>query len=327
MKQLAITICLVLVAFACKEKSKADKDQRILSSSAGPLNHVSVVIDNDLWKGNVGSAIRKHLAAPFVGLPQDEPRFNMNQIPPSVFSGFAAKSRLVLKVEKGKAAAVKIVNNVYAKPQKVVVVSGANNQELVKAIDDNAKKICDAFTNQEISEKQRRISKSLHNTDKIEKNLGLSIKFPSVYRIAKEEDKFFWIRKDITTGTVNFMLYELPLSVINENEELIPQVIKIRDSVGKVHIPGELEGSYMITEEAYSPYLFKTVVDNKPTIETRGTWEVKKAYMAGPFANFLIKDEANQRYIVAEGFTFAPSIDKRNYMFELDAIIKSITIK
>jgi hypothetical protein len=48
--------------------------------------------------------------------------------------------------------------------------------------------------------------------------------------------------------------------------------------------------------------------------------------MAGPFINYVIEDKLNNRLIVAEGFTFAPSIEKRDHVFELEAIIRSIKI-
>ena len=123
------------------------------------------------------------------------------------------------------------------------------------------------------------------------------------------------------------LIYEVPLDIIRESDEAINDVIKMRDSIGKQYVPGPLEGTYMITEEAYTPFLSNTIIDNKPTFETRSTWEVKDAYMAGPFLNYAIKDEINQRYVVFEGFAFAPSVEKRDYMFEFEAIAKSIKIK
>ncbi len=62
------------------------------------------------------------------------------------------------------------------------------------------------------------------------------------------------------------------------------------------------------------------------TIETRGTWEVKNDYMAGPFLNYIIQDTINNRLLVMEGFVFSPSIQKRNYMVELEAIFRSLKI-
>ena len=55
----------------------------------------------------------------------------------------------------------------------------------------------------------------------------------------------------------------------------------------------------------------------------RGTREVKNKFMAGPFVNYAIEDKANNRLLVLEGFVFAPSISKRDYIFELEAMIKS----
>jgi hypothetical protein len=38
----------------------------------------------------------------------------------------------------------------------------------------------------------------------------------------------------------------------------------------------------------------------------------------------MIKDTVNKRWMVLEGFSFAPSISKRDYMFELNTILSSI---
>jgi len=167
---------------------------------------------------------------------------------------------------------------------------------------------------------------SLHKNNSIKDNLGLSINFPSAYRIAKEENNVYWIRKDITTGTTNLLLYELPYKAISKNDSLVNQIVKMRDSVNKKYIPGPTEDAYVITEDDYAPFLKETIIDNKPTIETKGIWDMKNAFMSGPFVNYLIDDKVNQRYIVFEGFAFAPSVAKRDYIFELEAIVKSIKI-
>ena len=49
--------------------------------------------------------------------------------------------------------------------------------------------------------------------------------------------------------------------------------------------------------------------------------------MAGPFVNYTVKDTVNKRLLVLEGFVFAPSISKRDYLFELEAIIKTAELK
>ena len=326
MKSYIAAIAIFALVLSCDEGKNAN--HRILPNSSGNLNSLSVVLDNSVWEGQIGEEIRNIFAAPVDGLPQEEPLFSLRQMPTHVFSGFATNSRTILKIEKGKEAGLKVAEDAYARPQKMVVVSGMNNEEVIKQLRDNAPKIIATFKNADIKEKLRRIKKSLNTNNNIEKNLGLNITFPSVYRMAKDDDDFAWIRKDITTGTMDLMIYELPMGAIKRSDSVINDIIRMRDSIGKVHIPGAKEGSHMQTEKAFSPLLFETIVDNKPTLETKGTWDIKDgAFMGGPFINYIIEDKINNRLVVLEGYVFAPSVQKRDYMFELEAIIKSVKIK
>ncbi|TBV28296.1 DUF4837 domain-containing protein [Meridianimaribacter sp. CL38] len=326
MKKLTtLALLLFVVLVGCDEKKS--KGQRIVPSSSGNINELLVVADNLLWEDSVGESIRGILAAPVHGLSQDEPLFSISQMPTQVFSGFTTKNRTILKIEKGKAAGTKIAHDVFAKPQTVIVVSGQTDAEIIEQLETNADKIVDAFKKEEIKEKQRRINLSLFDSKPIEDKLGVSIKFPSVYRIATATDDFFWIRKDIQTGNMDLMIYEVPLDRIRKGDSAVIDIVRMRDSIGEKHIQGRLENTYMITEKAYAPYIFETIIDNKPTIETKGIWEVKNDFMSGPFINYAIEDEINKRYIVVEGYVFAPSINKRDYIFELESIIRSTKIK
>ena len=286
MKKLAVLIVLVCTILSCNEGTK--QNQRMVPKSSGNLYNVSVVVDNELWNGNVGDAIRDVLTTVVPGLPQPEPMFDINQIPPQVFSGFAAKNRIVLKIEKSDKSEIKIATDAYAQPQKVIVVSGSNDTKLIEVLKDNKDKILDTFKNQEIEARQALTNNSLHTNNNIEKKLGISIKFPSIYRIAKEDGDFFWVRKNLTTGTNNFMVYQVPLDAIDKEGDITQQIITIRDSVGKKYIPGPIDGSYMKTEEAYTPFLFTTIIDNKPTYEVRSTWDIEGTYNAGPFVNYMV---------------------------------------
>lgn len=326
MRKLAIVMLSLLFFTACESNETKGK-KRALSSSSGNINNLSIVMDNDLWEGSVGENTRVILGEPVYGLPQEEPTFSMRHMPTNVFTGFARKNRTVFKVEQGKDADTKFYEDAFATPQKMILVTGQTKAEIIEQLKTNANKIIASFKKTEIKEKQRRIKKSLGKTDKIQNTLGLNINYPSAYRIAKEDDKFFWIRRDIESGSINLMLYEMPMDAITKGEEAINDVIKMRDSIGKKYIPGPTEDTFMTTEEAYTPFMQPTIVDNKPTLETKSTWHVKGAYMAGPFINYVIEDKDNQRLIVAEGFAYAPAVGKRDYVFELESIIKSIKIK
>jgi hypothetical protein len=324
MKTSILTLFMALFLISCNEGDS--KKQRFVSDSSGNINNISVVVDNILWEDNVGEAIRNVLAAPLEGLPQDEPIFSISQMPSQVFSGFTTKNRTVLKIEKGKPASTTIFKDVYAKPQTVILVSGQTNAEIIDQLNTNAEKIVMTFKNSEIKEKQKRITLSLFDDKPLREDLGISLKFPSVYRIAKKEDHFFWIRKDIKTGTMDFLAYQVPFSAIRKGDSAVIDIVRLRDSIGKKHVEGRLEGSYLATESAYAPYIFETIIDNKPTFETKGIWDLKNDFMSGPFINYAIEDKINNRYVIIEGYVFAPSVEKRDYVFELESIIRSLKI-
>ena len=83
----------------------------------------------------------------------------------------------------------------------------------------------------------------------------------------------------------------------------------------------------MATEMAYTPFSVLTETENTKVLETRSLWKVEGAFMSGPFINYSFLDKKNNRMLVAEGFVYAPSEPKRDYIFELESIIKSIKIQ
>ena len=323
MKNFLALFSLLLILTGCGD---GKDDPIVISNSSGKINHITVVMTNDLWTGEVGEAVRRHLAAPVDGLPQEEPLFSLSQMPPEAFSGFARKNRIFLQVQKGEEAGVKMADDAYARPQKGILITGESNEEIIDLLDKNAQNIVSTFKRTELIEQQRRINKSLKSDEQLEEQLGVSMKFPTAYRYAKETDDFFWIRKDIPTGSMEILVYEVPRRVIEKDTNTIGSIIQMRDSIGEIHIPGRLENTYMVTEPAYAPYLFESEIDGNFAWESKGIWEVKGDFMGGPFINYAILDEENDRYVILEGFAFSPSARKRENMMELEAILKSAKI-
>ena len=169
-----------------------------------------------------------------------------------------------------------MLKNVYAQPQTVVKISGPNDKAVAEQINLQSEEILKAFQTTEIREKQRQIGKSLNKNSVINNHLGLDINFPSAYRIASETEDFVWARRDIESGSVNFIVYELPESRFDLSEEMLDQVIAVRDSVGEKYIPGPIEGSFMITEKKYKARIIETQIDGQKAYEQEalGNWQM-----------------------------------------------------
>ena len=312
-------LLLILTVVGCKRTSTP-----LVKPSSGNINTISVVMPNLLWETEVGDAVRAAFAFPTEGLPQQEPLFDLRQMPPEVFTGFARSSRTILWVGFGNEVVIRTDKNSYARPQQMAVLSAPETETLVEIILSQSTSIIKSFKQGEIGERQRRIGKSILKHNALKERFGINLTLPSAYSVFKEDENTVWFQREIQKGHVNLLVYELPKDTPIDWENPLQDVIRVRDSVGKAFVPGRLEGTHLITEEAYKPYVYYTKIGGLPAIETRGTWEVKGDFMAGPFVQYLLHDEATNRRLVLEGFVFAPSTAKRDYIFETEAIIRSI---
>ena len=265
------------------------------------------------------------MESPYEGLPFDEPQFTINYLPPKVFSGFARNSRNILWFVKDTLGRFQLIEDMMAQPQTVAKVSGEDDDVQAYFLEENIDLFKAVLTEKERKEKIRRIKKSLTKDRNLQNRFNISLVYPTAYKTVKDTTNFVWIQKDISKGHMNLIAYSLPLSGLRGNvKKRIPE---IRDSIGKAYIPGRIKGSYMITEKAYRPYYYKTHRQGKLTYMTKGTWEVANDFMAGPFVNYMIKDTLRKRWMVIEGFVFAPASSKRDQMFELNTILDVVVFE
>ena len=293
--------------------------------SSGNINSLTVVMEEKYWSGELGNQIRDVFAAPYEGLPFDEPKYDLHYIPPKAFSGFARNSRNVIVFSKDTIDKINLAKNPWARPQVVALISGEDPDVMSFYLDENKDLILRTYSENERTEKLRRISKSPNKDQDLFGKFEISLDYPSIYSTVKDTTNFLWIEKEVLKGHLNLIAYTLPLDTDLKN--LQKRIPEIRDSIGKIYVPGRLPNSYMITEKAYRPYYYLTKLGGLESILTKGTWEVENDFMAGPFINYIVKDTQNNRYIVLEGFAFAPTESKRNYMFELNTIITTLKIK
>ncbi len=312
-----------VIILSCKDKGK----KSYLPSSIGAINTLIVVIDNELWKSKVGDKVREHFAASSLGLTMDEPLFSIIQVPPAVFSGTVRNTRSVLYVQKDTLNLAHIKTNLYSKPQKVAVIKGTTEDELIENLDSKANDFITTFKKLEINEAQSRFLRSLNKDKGINENFGVTLNIPSLYKVVKKEDDFVWVEGLIQKGTVNLIVYEMPWDSFKVDSTFVRDIVRMRDSIGSLYIPGpDVPGkrTHMRTEPAFSPSVFPAEVAGRKAAEVRGLWDIKNYPMAGPFLTYIVNDKEHNRKIVVEGFTFAPATEKRDYMFELEAIMKTL---
>jgi len=323
MKKLSILIALVTVLFSCE----SGPQKKILKEANGRINNLLVVMENSDWQGEIGDELRKIIAEPVLGLPQPESHFEVTQVPVSSFGSMFRATRSVLITGIGDENSTKIAKNVYASPQRIITITGKNKAALIAEIKKSSNKIVTVFKDADLQSVQRKILKKYWDPKQIETfaKQGFSLKIPKTYNKVDDTGDFVWYRYHLNGGnSMELFAYTVPIT--SEDDENGNNIVATRNAFGKANIPGQIEDSYMITEEAYTPHVFEVELNERKAFETRGKWEVKNVYMAGPFLSYTVVDKPNNRLVVVEGLTFAPSINKRDYMFELEAILKTLVI-
>jgi hypothetical protein len=306
-------------------------DKKILRQSIGKINKVMVVAKISDWTGDIGREVRNSFGELMVGLPQPENILSVSQVAPNGFSSMMKSSRNILIITETEKEGFTVKKNIYAQPQTIVYVQAKDDESIIKILKKHKNEIRNIFIESDIQFTQR-----IFNKDKVDnsqyktlRNLGVTFTIPKKFRTVDDTGEFLWLRNHLMsgiakTGSNNILVYSLPLT---DESKISDNIIAVRDSIGKKFIPGsDPETMHMITEEAYTPFTFDATIDGKKAYETRGKWEVKNDFMAGPFLNYTVVDKKNNRLIVFEGFTYAPSVSKRAFVFELEAIAKSMKI-
>jgi hypothetical protein len=318
MKNLFIVFTFFIL-LSCKENK-----ENSLKSSNGRLNTISIFIDNQYWKGEIGDSLKSILSSPVDGLTTIEPIFNFINYDDSLLDDFMTSSRNIIIVKKNDIEGFKIEKNKFAKPQTVIIIQGKNVRNIINIINENCSNIVTTFKSGEIVENQKRIKKSLFDNTIINKKFKANINISSAYKTITNEKNFLWIRKELTNGYMNLLMYEIEPQRIEKNKEYLKNIIKVKDSAG-INIQTSLKQTAMKTEVAYEPYFSKIKINNIDAFEIKGAWIMQNEQMGGPFINYTILNPKTNKYLVLEGFIYDPSSNnKRDMMLELEAMIKSV---
>ncbi len=321
-----LLILLIVVFTSCNDGKK----QHFLPGSIGAINQVSVVMDNELWKGEVGDKVREHFAATAIGLTWEEPIFTLNHVPPKAFTGALRNTRSIVFVKIDSVNETGIKKDMYATPQNILVAKGPTEEVLIGHIEAKAAEAIEIFKKVELEETQKRLLKSLNKEGVLEEKFNITMSVPSIYKVGVQKDNFVWMDREIQKGNMNIIAYQMPADSFLTDSTLVSDIVRMRDSIGALYIPGPdvpNKVTHMRTEPAFSPSVFPVEIAGRKAIEVRGIWDIKNYPMAGPFVTYIIDDEKNNRKMVVEGFTFAPATDKRDDMFRLEAILKTIRFK
>lgn len=322
LKPITLLITL-LVAVSCGNNGK----QGIKRSISGRPGEMVIVISKEAWEAEPGKLLQETLGQSQVSLPQDEPIFNLVDIPYNAFDNLFKTTRNIVTVKitpKVDNPGVFFKDDAWASPQATVSINAKNSTQFKELINNNSTKIISYFLKAERSRLESSYRK-IHDKamlQNIRGKFGLTMYCQPGFKKAAEEENFIWYRYDTPEITQGIIIYDIEY---NSDSIFSPgHLLSLRNSMLKSYIEGPTEGSYMSTEMRFDPVFNIFEHNGNYAAEMRGLWNTKNDFMGGPYIQIAELDATNQRVVVAEGFVYAPSKNKRNLLRQVEAMIYSM---
>lgn len=319
-------IALLMVVFAVSCSSDATQMHKNITGRAGEL---VVVISKESWESAPGKLVRETLAQSHVGLPQDEPLFDVIDVPHAAFKDIFKSTRNIVQTTISstvKTPGVTFKDDVWAYPQATVQIKAKNADQFAELFNANKEKIVSYFLRAEkerISMNYKKIyEKGVYNV--LNKDFDVTMKVPPGFVIVEQKKDFIWFKYETPEISQGIVLYTFPY--VSDSAFTVDYQLPIRDSLLKSFVSGPLDGSYMTTEKRLEQTNTIFRHHGNYASEMRGLWRVENDFMGGPYVALSELDAANQRIITAFAYVYAPSKDKRNYLRQVEAMIYSLKL-
>ena len=295
-----------------------------LPGSNGGRMDMIVVAKESLWQGPSGDVFRKYFSSPQPGLPQPEPEFTVRQIEPKNFNTLLKRSRIIVILETGDFGYT-IQSNFWAMPQLVVNLAAEDEKALAELIRTKGPEIFDKLKAQEVDVLQKRLTKAVHKNLPVLEKHHISMQIPTSFEVEIEQDNLLVLWNKTIKTDQGLIIYFQPMA--NDMSALGTNIIPLRDSLTELYVQSEREGAYMVTEDLVAPVISNTELAGAFAMETRGLWRTKNDFKGGPFLNYMVYDEKHNQIIFLDGFVFSPETKKRNFMLEIECILKTLLIQ
>jgi hypothetical protein len=325
-KKFFILGSLIVIIYSC---TNVDSN-RIKPLPAGAPGDVVVVMNEPFWEAAPGDSLLSILTTPFEPLPREEPMFNVIHVVHSGFGKIIKQQRniIITKIGKDQAEAkILVKRDLWAQTQLLISVLAPTKEEFLSLIEANRNKIL-ALIDEVERQRLMDVYKKSHDENimkTLENKFHIKLFVPKGYKIDVNEDEFIWLSmeyRDIIQG-----VFVYTYDYTDKNTFTRDYLIEKRNKFLMRFVPGEIEGSYMITEPLFPPMLSELNLNNKFTLELQGLWRMQEGYaMGGPFMSLTQLDENRNKIITVEGFVFAPAHKKRELMRQMEAILYSIKI-
>jgi hypothetical protein len=353
-------LSITLFSSCLDNKDKKEFSYRdFLPPSKGGRGEILLQMDSSKWEGKLGAAVRELYMAPMPGFSQPaEPIFKIYHAPPkkindlleeyhSIFVVLSLESKSIDsdilrkkfakesldRIESDTTPYLIVKKDVNAKNQQVVYLIGKDDEQLIKHLKANEEKLREIFYK---TERQRsylvafRGGKQTGKMDRYKKEHGFTIGIPEGYQEAKDifidntegDSGFVFMRLIDNANGRDRNIFVAYKPYISQGQLSADSVLAWRRELGEKYMKDPDRGSYMTDQTDVMPYFSQEInFKGHYAIEVRALWKLSSNTSGGPFLGYLIVDEKKNRLYYIEGFIFAPTSKKRDYVREVESIL------
>lgn len=296
-------------------------------SASGTNNEMMVLMDDVSWEGPTGRALFDVLNSNVKALPQPEPNFSILQIEPENFTSTFKMARNVLIPE---------ISSIYSKPkltadidkyavgQVIMTIHAPDSASFIQFVTENKESIIDYFVTKELERTGKWLKSDVPNpVARAQQVFGINIHLPKGLTNVTEHENFYWATNNATRGRQDIVIYQFPY----KSEKVFDKdsLIAVRNKMLGEYISGSFN-SQMTTATIYSPDYRTMVMDGTYRAELRGLWEMTTDMMGGPFVMHAFVNDNTGMVVVVEAYVYAPEMNKRNLMRNLEATLYTISM-
>lgn len=357
MKFYYLIITLVFCLSGCLNTTHPGAPGTPSKDAFGEPNHVVIVCEQELWDSPIGDSIEYYFGSAYPILPQPEPIFDLRHMtfsdvisssvrrelrnyifiadlstidstPRKLLNELVGEERIKQHMESSKISNL-ITRDPWARGQQLFYILGNDVHDLGSRIHGSFPAISMQIRNFD----QARIKgtvyasgKSQLLTGQVEQRFQINMDIPNDWVLATVKPSGYWLRKENEKSSSNIILSKIPYR--NANQLSSNGIKSIRDTLCRSFVRTDSPGDYMeINDKDLPMFVYPKTVDGHYGLEARGVWETKLEFMGGPFQTYLIQTPKKDSLLFIDVFIYAPEMEKRNLIQQLEEIVQTLHFK
>lgn len=318
-------LSLLMLMVGCDKGT--DGRRTLLPNITGAAGEVVVVASGSVINESMGNLYKEILEEEYPLLPQSEPLFSLAMVPTANFTDIFKTHRNIIITKVGdefKEAQIVTQRDVWAAPQTVINIVGPTYPAIERMLAQEKDRLIQLLEQAErdrvVQNAKKFEAEGLRRL--VERKFNMSMYFPTGYTLNLDTTNFVWISYETPHTSQGIFIYEYPYT--DDNTFTADYLVEKRNDFLKRFVPGPTPGSYMVTETLIPPAFNSLMFKGRYFGQLRGLWDVHQHPMGGPFISLTTVDEDRNKVITVDGYVYAPRLNKRNYVRQVEAILQTI---